>query len=1251
MALVITLIMLAVVTFLAVAFLATSRRERGSVTVTIEQTDAKLMADTASARGLAQVFAQMLAHGSLLNYDMIVSTNADGAAFPYTNTFPFLVDPRPPVFVDTNRPGGTFPLDFRYYLDFNRNGTNEPPVNGPSGMPGDPEWVGVLDRPGLPHSSANRFVGRIAYLVMPAGKSLDLNMVHNQAKPLSLPPAPADRFYRNHGFGPWEFNLAAFFRELNPNVWTTYGYLTNTGLRSIGNSFDDANDLINYRYKGNYTSLATVFNLYGLPGTNGFATDLVDGFANGPLMSGLGLPAFENDNNILPFVQPWPHWPGSPSPTNFYDVTELFGDTRTNGFTNFVVRLRTAMTNTSPNLTNRNTFYRLLAQMGVDSAPPTQPKLVNSLVRTNNQVTVVVPAHGLTTNDHVRILGANATNYNGTYEVASVTSNAFTYFLVPSLLAPLSPATGIITAEKNNQIHLNYNNQLFSQTSFTNWAPLDFFNTVADRLLRTTNFGVTNINVYTNFGVNYIPIYDRGKSNAAYAAEIHHLLQLAANLFDATGNRSGLTPDFPSVFRPHFASFTNGDLVVITGYSYETNTSFLSNTWRDLSDSLSRSMITSNDNIYGTPLVVGAKKGCPNFNEFSFQSVVEVTRKLEFLKSNAADVFPRQTNQMIIVGITNSFGVEAWNSYTNTFPRQLNMIIINQAGMVLSNEFNQVLMSTNVIMANTTNITPAWFGTQFINNVSDVVFMPNMVYLSRPPGFYFTNLTPATFDTGRGFPVPQLYLTVSNKLRFFLTDVLSNRIVDVVNITNVQHINITSNLAGSSNIFADPSGSPGRYWLTNRVGSSGSVFAPTLGITNQIATATNYTSPDWSSFNATPPVNSQIMAASNFLAFLTSTNFNTNGLRMQCPFNPSRRFGRTISLEANDPLVHYTLADLTDPTSQLTNNVDYAASVRSPVPRRDTLGKLNNRYSPWGGRRMPNGPPLSTAEQPDFYDLSMKDPLVRWSDEWDFPTNRFGSIGWLGRVHRGTPWQTIYLKATVANLTNWFRWSGIPTAHPTNDWKLADLFIVATDPHAQRGLLSVNQTNIAAWSALLSGVPVLTNGRSFYNGPVGAVPPFTDLFIEPLSRPMLDIYEGIQHVRMNLPGQVFSNLASFLAVPELSAGTTVFGAYTNSPFLNGVGIEEKNKSINDVAYERLPQQILSLIQAEENPRLVIYAWGQSLKPAEHSIIVNPLSPNFQLCTNYQITGEVATRTVLRLEGSLDKNPKAVIESYTILPNP
>ena len=34
--------------------------------------------------------------------------------------------------------------------------------------------------------------------------------------------------------------------------------------------------------------------------------------------------------------------------------------------------------------------------------------------------------------------------------------------------------------------------------------------------------------------------------------------------------------------------------------------------------------------VYGVPLVIGAKKGLPNFNKFGLQNNIQVTRKLQF---------------------------------------------------------------------------------------------------------------------------------------------------------------------------------------------------------------------------------------------------------------------------------------------------------------------------------------------------------------------------------------------------------------------------------------------------------------------------------------------------------------------------------------------------------------------------------------------------------------------------------------------
>jgi hypothetical protein len=207
-------------------------------------------------------------------------------------------------------------------------------------------------------------------------------------------------------------------------------------------------------------------------------------------------------------------------------------------------------------------------------------------------------------------------------------------------------------------------------------------------------------------------------------------------------------------------------------------------------------------------------------------------------------------------------------------------------------------------------------------------------------------------------------------------------------------------------------------------------------------------------------------------------------------------------------------------------------------------------------------------------------------------------------------------------------------AHPTNDWKYLDLFTVAPNANAARGLLSVNQTNTAAWSAVLSGVHVLSNSAPNLGAMAGG-PKFADRFIEPASIQLRRIVNGINRAKNQRPNQVFENLGDVLAAPELTV---------QSPFLN-LTPQQIQHGLTDEAVERIPQQVLSLIKSDE-PRIVVYAFGQSLKPAERSIVT---SGNFyNICTNYQVTGEVVAKAVLRIDDA-PKRPRVVVESYNILP--
>jgi hypothetical protein len=212
--------------------------------------------------------------------------------------------------------------------------------------------------------------------------------------------------------------------------------------------------------------------------------------------------------------------------------------------------------------------------------------------------------------------------------------------------------------------------------------------------------------------------------------------------------------------------------------------------------------------------------------------------------------------------------------------------------------------------------------------------------------------------------------------------------------------------------------------------------------------------------------------------------------------------------------------------------------------------------------------------------------------------------------------------------------------------------------NAARGQLPVNQDGLAAWSAVLSGVVAITNSAApnrkvaafspFVIEPAGAYNAFNAAAIPPVAR----IVNGINATRTNtglFSSRSFQHVGDVLATPELTV---------NSPFLNRSTDIQRHFGLNDSAYEWLPQQIMSLLRLGE-PRFVIYAYGQALAPADSSV-VTANGPYFGLCTNYQITAEVAARAVVRVEGSpnpADVNesnpkfrypPRLVVESYNVL---
>ena len=346
----------------------------------------------------------------------------------------------------------------------------------------------------------------------------------------------------------------------------------------------------------------------------------------------------------------------------------------------------------------------------------------------------------------------------------------------------------------------------------------------------------------------------------------------------------------------------------------------------------------------------------------------------------------------------------------------------------------------------------------------------------------------------------------------------------------------------------------------------------------------------------------------------------------------------------------------------------------------------------------------------------------------------------MGRVHRGTPWQTIYLKSRVAYPGNWFAWSGAYGTHPTNDWRLFDNLTVAVNKTAASGALSVNQTNMAAWAAILAGVNVVSN-----SAPTFPFPGMSSDTIRPASAQFRYIHAGIDLQRRLQTS--FVRQGDILSVPELSDASPYLSygvqrynpaaSYVQSDYVvyrgliygvvpstgipagippptlrdhllpvynvnyfydkgayvrfNGqiwyadgaIAVGEvpgdagnswfhgwevyrtdvlmpERYGFTDNMLEKIPQSIMGLLKLEPNPRVAIYSYGQALAPAANSVYLFP--GDYQnMVTNYQVIGESASRTVLRVEGipppgliPIHTNlapaifPRVVVEDYKVM---
>ncbi|MCX6892473.1 MAG: hypothetical protein WCL11_20075 [Verrucomicrobiota bacterium] len=266
-------------------------------------------------------------------------------------------------------------------------------------------------------------------------------------------------------------------------------------------------------------------------------------------------------------------------------------------------------------------------------------------------------------------------------------------------------------------------------------------------------------------------------------------------------------------------------------------------------------------------------------------------------------------------------------------------------------------------------------------------------------------------------------------------------------------------------------------------------------------------------------------------------------------------------------------------------------------------------------------------------DLTLKDPLGRsygTSDDWDLPVGPLPGVGWLGRVHRGTPWQTLYLKSTPANLRTWLNWTGndqlvtnlgqISTSlvplnglvldasltHPTNDWRLASLLVSLLSTNDPRQLRSANPASVAAWQGALDGMMVLTNAE---------LGQFETLLMSSNSPQAAAIATALNTRQAGQPGHCFHDPGDLLCAPELSVV---------SPWLDtSLGPQAP---ISDVAYEAIPAQLLPLLRPDSVGAIIqnggtLRLQFSGLDGLAYAVQVSPDMQSWTtLSTNYPVGG-------------------------------
>lgn len=754
----------------------------------------------------------------------------------------------------------------------------------------------------------------------------------------------------------------------------------------------------------------------------------------------------------------------------------------------------------------------------------------------------------------------------------------------------------------------------------------------APRLGRAQIAATDSVNFFTNLSarllqaelgldLNSIQVYPTNQ----YTPAAHRLLQVVANLWDARTNRQDAFGPLPTVFAPRFTVSNNA--VFITGYVEVQTTNDLSPLPPlDLTALASTNLVNlvSNDSlIFGVPLVIGVRKGLPNFNEVAMEAVFSLSRKVQLVKSSPGGQDKIvSTNQYFILSCDLALGEEFWNSYASNYTRPVEILVNNRISMFLTNDLGITISKTviatggSLVSETASNSWEGWREHYPSNSLkvplrTNMTFLPVMSYLPSTGLFYWPSN--AVFDTDPRLLFPQWFLSVTNRVQAMILDATNHQILDYVLLGNV-----TAQVDWGAVISQDPSATLfDGLWATNRL-AGGNLTSGRYGVIQQMEISKgnfgSTSASEWNDYGYF--LGNRPAEIARFLAFFTPnhiatyfdsatgrpyTGTNTN-LTANLPFTPMVKLALPMSWQANDPLVHFMSEDLL-----YSDLVGQIRRIKPPggtnVVTLENIGTTNKRYKPWPYD------PGAILDDPNAFKFTLKDPLVRSSSEWPFPTNECTTIGQLSQIHRGTPWQTLYLKgsdlgypipavspsdwigAHRAAAYEWASWTGNPSwadgfyTRPARDWAVVAHLAMLLNTNSPPRLLSLNNPDPNAWLAVLDGLSVLTNISSDSQLMAGHSPQFDSLTVSSNSTQAGDLVASIFNTRSNQGGG-FRSLGDLLASPALS---------TASPWLNQGSSVQLKRGLTDEAYECLPAQLLSRLRPDSVGELSVTATGCQLQ--------------------------------------------------------